>query len=61
MDILESMTQAGSRLFAAALVGLFYLFFWILRIVIIVGAGALLLSLSAWDIWYSKSQRPFVN
>ena len=57
MDILDSMTQTGLRLLAAALIGLFYLGFWVLRIVIIVAAGTLLLSLSAWNLWRTQSER----
>jgi len=51
MDILNSMIQTALTLLAAALLGLVYVSFWALRLLIIVAAGSLLLGLSAWGLW----------
>lgn len=57
MNIQQHITQTGLQILSALLMGLLYLGFWVLRVLVIVVSGSLLLVLLLPDLWDKNPDR----
>ena len=57
MNIQQHITQTSLRILSVLLMGLLYLGFWVLRVLVIVVSGSLLLALSLPDLWGKNPAR----